>query len=205
MTSTQTEVPTIRAINKTKPEKIQALLATLLLTKGDEGYGNGQPVLDAIDAHTKRSGSSYESNFTARRVRGQKAARQMLIDELTAYLEGGAEAMQALEGKRTGGKATSKKDLLPHFDSLEAADEQMGYEEPFFLDRDDVPTPTGRTFKTTQPVVRVKCGDGSDRHAHVQDLHQIRDPETGEYRSVAMIKASRRKAPALENNDTATA
>lgn len=199
-TPTSAEIPVVRDLNKTGNEKIEALLAVLTLKKGDEGYGNGQPVLDAIEAHATRRGSSYESIFTGRRVRGQKAARGMLVEELQAYLNGGGEAMAELEGKRTGGKATSKKDLLPHFDNLDAAAESLGYGEPFFLDRDDVPTPTGRTFKTTQPIVRVLCGDGTDRFAHIQDLHQIRDPHTGEYRSVQMIRAGRRKRPTSGGN-----
>lgn len=177
------------AAERATAAQAQTVHDLLKLTKGDEGYDGGT-ILQIIEEYTTRRGSSYESHFTGRRVRGLSAAREMLLLELDAYIGGGPDALATVHGPMVGSRA-SRRANSPQFDTIEeaiAAD--LEYETPFYLNRDDQPTPTGRTYKVGQPIVRILCGDGTDRYAHLQDLHQIKDKDTGEYRSVEMVRAA---------------
>lgn len=186
-------------MNTPTKEQAKILFDTLSLKKGDEGYGKGEAHEQIVAKYTTRSSSSYTSQLTGDKRRGISNAIGMLKGEFKKLADG--ESLEAVENP---GKKSRKKKNYPSFPTIAAAKEagHTGDDKPFILDNGDQPTPTGRTYKQGQPIVNITCGDGTERAAHLQDLHQIKDKTTGEYRSVAMIKAGRRKSKPAKTEET---
>jgi hypothetical protein len=158
------------------PDRVHADLKTLETPSTSPDYNRGEHILAVIGARTQRRGSLYRSDLTGRTAPNLRAAREMLTEELRLLAQGltPRAIRQTLATTERITEPPKNRPNYPVVTTLEEANSQP-YDVRFLIGVPDLPTPTGRFYKTTQPVVRKPTRDGKGRVCHLQDLWLLDD------------------------------